>query len=54
MMEKVILVDKQDREIGVMEKMQAHKEAKLHRAFSVFLLNDKNEILLQKRAIDKY
>jgi len=53
-MEKVILVDTQDREIGVMEKMQAHKEAKLHRAFSVFLLNDRNEILLQKRAIDKY
>jgi len=53
-MEKVILVDIEDREIGLMEKMQAHKEAKLHRAFSVFLLNDKNEVLLQKRAIDKY
>ena len=53
-MEKVILVDREDREIGVMEKMQAHKEGRLHRAFSVFLLNDKNEVLLQQRATDKY
>lgn len=54
MIEEVILVDREDREIGLMEKMQAHREAKLHRAFSVFLLNDKNEVLLQKRAEDKY
>ncbi|WAC40512.1 isopentenyl-diphosphate Delta-isomerase [Pedobacter sp. SL55] len=53
-MENVILVDTQDREVGVMEKMQAHQQAKLHRAFSVFLLNDKNEILLQQRAANKY
>ena len=53
-MENVILVDQEDREIGVMEKMQAHQEAKLHRAFSVFLLNDRNEVLLQQRAVDKY
>ncbi len=52
--EEVILVDKEDNEIGLMEKMQAHREAKLHRAFSVFLLNDKNEVLLQQRALDKY
>ena len=54
MIEEVILVDTEDNEIGLMEKMQAHREAKLHRAFSVFLLNDQNEILLQQRAIDKY
>lgn len=54
MIEEVILVDRQDREIGLMEKMQAHREAKLHRAFSVFLLNDKGEVLLQQRALDKY
>lgn len=53
-MEEVILVDTEDREIGLMEKMQAHREAKLHRAFSVFLWNDKNEVLLQQRALDKY
>lgn len=54
MMEEVILVDAEDKEIGLMEKMQAHREAKLHRAFSVFLLNDQNEVLLQQRALDKY
>ena len=53
-MEEVILVDTEDQEIGLMEKMQAHREAKLHRAFSVFLLNDQNEVLLQQRALDKY
>ncbi len=53
-MEQVILVNEQDEEIGVMEKIQAHKEGKLHRAFSVFLFNAKNEMLLQKRAASKY
>lgn len=48
------MVDTEDREVGLMEKMQAHREAKLHRAFSVFLLNDRNELLLQQRALDKY
>jgi isopentenyl-diphosphate delta-isomerase len=50
----VILVDEKDTEIGVMEKIQAHKEAKLHRAFSIFIFNSKKELLLQKRADDKY
>ena len=54
MIENVILVDENDQEIGVMEKMQAHREAKLHRAFSVFLWNENNELLLQKRQVDKY
>lgn len=54
MKEKVILVDKNDVEIGLMEKMQAHEQAQLHRAFSVFLLNNKNEVLLQQRALGKY
>lgn len=53
-MEKVILVDELDQEIGLMEKMEAHEKALLHRAFSVFILNDKGEILLQQRAITKY
>ena len=36
---EVILVDEQDVEIGTMEKMEAHKQALLHRAFSVFIFN---------------
>jgi isopentenyl-diphosphate delta-isomerase len=50
----VILVDEQDRQTGTMEKMEVHKKAILHRAFSVFIFNDKGEILLQKRAGKKY
>jgi isopentenyl-diphosphate delta-isomerase len=52
--EKVILVDKNDRPIGEMEKMEAHEKAVLHRAFSVFVFNDKNELMLQQRALGKY
>lgn len=52
--EYVILVDERDNELGVMEKMQAHREGRLHRAFSIFVFNDKNELLLQQRALDKY
>lgn len=50
----VILVDKQDRELGTMEKLKAHELGLLHRAFSVFLFNSKGEMLLQKRAKEKY
>lgn len=50
----VILVDQNDNQIGVMEKMQAHVEAKLHRAFSVFIFNSKGELMLQQRALSKY
>lgn len=53
-MEYVVLVDEQDRETGIMEKMEAHEKALLHRAFSVFLFNDKGEMLLQRRALSKY
>lgn len=53
-MEQVILVDESDIEIGVMEKMEAHQKGVLHRAFSVFVFNSKNELLLQKRAYSKY
>ena len=52
--EKVVLVDIQDQQIGSMGKMEAHEKAKLHRAFSVFVLNSKNELLLQQRAREKY
>ena len=52
--EKVILVDKNDIPIGLMPKMEAHEKAVLHRAFSVFVMNSKGEIMLQQRAADKY
>jgi len=53
-MEKVILVDEFDNQIGIMEKMEAHKKALLHRAISVFLWNSNGEWLLQRRALSKY
>jgi isopentenyl-diphosphate delta-isomerase len=53
-MEQVVLVDEQDREIGTMEKLEAHRKGVLHRAFSVVLFNAKGEMLLQKRAKQKY
>lgn len=52
--EKVILVNEKDEPIGLMPKMEAHEKALLHRAFSVFVFNDKNELLLQQRALSKY
>ena len=54
MEENVILVDKNDTQIGLMSKLDAHKKGVLHRAFSVFVLNNNNEIMLQKRAYNKY
>ncbi|MBL4744826.1 MAG: isopentenyl-diphosphate Delta-isomerase [Flavobacteriaceae bacterium] len=54
MKELVILVNEQDEQIGLMEKMEAHEKALLHRAFSVFVLNDKKELMLQQRAAGKY
>ena len=52
--ELVVLVDQDDRQIGTMEKIEAHSAAVLHRAFSVFILNKNQELLLQQRAFDKY
>jgi isopentenyl-diphosphate delta-isomerase len=54
MEEKVILVDESDREVGVENKMDAHLKGILHRAFSIFIFNSKDEMLLQKRAKTKY
>jgi isopentenyl-diphosphate Delta-isomerase len=53
-MTDVILVNENDEPIGVMEKMEAHRKPHLHRAFSIFLFNKHNEMLLQKRALTKY
>ena len=52
--EQVILVDLDDNPIGLMEKIEAHEKALLHRAFSVFILNKKGELMLQQRALSKY
>ena len=53
-MNKVILVNEKDQSVGEMEKLEAHQKCLLHRAFSVFVFNYKNELLLQKRALGKY
>lgn len=52
--EHVILVNEKDEQIGTMPKMEAHQKAALHRAFSVFIFNDCNELMLQQRASHKY
>ncbi|MDT8719236.1 isopentenyl-diphosphate Delta-isomerase [Clostridium sp. 19966] len=54
MLEYIIAVDKDDREIGAIEKLEAHKRSMLHRAFSIFVFNSKKELLLQKRHSGKY
>lgn len=53
MEDELILVDFRDKEIGSMSKTDAHKNGKLHRAFSIFLVRD-NEMLIQRRNKNKY
>lgn len=53
-MEKLILVDRRDRQVGTMEKLEAHRKGRLHRCFSIFLMNGKGQTLLQRRALSKY
>jgi isopentenyl-diphosphate delta-isomerase len=52
--EQLILVDAQDRELGVGEKLQVHLAGALHRAFSVFVFDASGRVLMQKRAAAKY
>lgn len=54
MEEQVILVNERDEKIGLMPKLEAHQKGILHRAFSVFIINDNNELMLQQRAMNKY
>lgn len=54
MSSEVILVNEKDEVVGTMEKMEAHRKALLHRAFSVFIFNQRGEMLLQQRALNKY
>lgn len=53
-MELCVLVNANDEVIGTEEKVSVHQSGNLHRAFSVFVLNEAGEILLQKRAEGKY
>lgn len=50
MPEFVVLVNEKDEPQGLMEKQEAHQKGLLHRAFSVFLFNEKGEMLLQKKS----
>jgi len=52
---RVILVDKNDRELGTQDKLTAHQDGgQLHRAFSIFIIDDRGRVLLQRRAQGKY
>lgn len=53
-MEQVILVNEEDQEVGVGEKLRVHQDGKLHRAFSIFVFDSAGRLLLQKRALSKY
>lgn len=53
-LERVVLVDLADREVGQAEKLDAHRRGVLHRAFSVFVLDGAGRLLLQRRAAGKY
>ena len=53
-MNEVVLVDREDRVTGTLEKLEAHRQGALHRAISVFVFNSKGELLLQRRATGKY
>ena len=50
----VILVDQDDNVVGAEEKIRAHREGKLHRAFSVFVFDEDRRLLIQRRATGKY
>ena len=50
----VLLVNERDEPVGTMEKLQAHQQGLLHRAFSVFIFDDKGRMLLQQRSLQKY
>ena len=53
-MERVVLVNERDIEIGLAEKQEAHLAGLLHRAFSIVLFNHEGKMLLQRRALSKY
>jgi isopentenyl-diphosphate delta-isomerase len=50
----IALLDEKDNIIGYEKKLKVHQLGILHRAFSIFVFNEKGEVLLQKRAATKY
>ncbi|RPH34117.1 MAG: isopentenyl-diphosphate Delta-isomerase [Bacteroidales bacterium] len=50
----IAIVDVNDKVIGFDDKLEVHRKGLLHRAFSIFVFNCKGEMLLQRRALDKY
>ncbi|MDP9195591.1 MAG: isopentenyl-diphosphate Delta-isomerase [Pseudomonadota bacterium] len=52
--ETMILVNDRDEQTGTMEKMETHRQGLLHRAFSVFIMDSRGRLLLQRRAAGKY
>jgi isopentenyl-diphosphate delta-isomerase len=52
--EQVILVNEKDEELGAMDKMQAHRQGILHRAFSIFIFDKTGRMLIQQRSAQKY
>ncbi|MCO4293136.1 isopentenyl-diphosphate Delta-isomerase [Solitalea sp. MAHUQ-68] len=54
MQPQLLLVDENDNVIGYGDKLSVHERGDLHRAFSIFVFNEKNELLIQQRALEKY
>jgi len=54
MEEQIIIVDENDQQIGMGGKLKVHQDGSLHRAFSIYIFNDQDELMLQQRAKDKY
>lgn len=54
MSETLIIVDEKDNIIGTEEKLKTHIDGLLHRAFSVMIFNNKGQLLIQRRAANKY
>lgn len=52
--ERLIEVDEQDRPLGALEKLAAHRAGILHRAFSIMIGDGRGRVLLQRRALGKY
>lgn len=54
MEEQINLVDGNGNRLGGIGKLPAHEQGLLHEAFSIFVFNEKDEVLLQRRALTKY
>jgi isopentenyl-diphosphate delta-isomerase len=54
MIENINIVNEQGERIGSVEKIEAHVNGVLHEAFSIFVFNSNEELLLQRRNIEKY